>query len=489
MESNLNNELLSLEEAAEMLCVSKSTLYRMLERSEIVGHKVGRQWRFIRADLQAYLTRDSHAVLLASVDSAEVDELMPALAEASQRLNVPLPVLTADTTAAESLQEFVNQLLKLAISARASDIHLAPGRDSVLMQLRVDGVLQQLGIIPTTAYSAVVGQIKQMASMSIDERALPQDGRILFSEHQRSFDLRISSLPTIFGESVVMRLLDQQAASLRLEQLPFNVADLQRLQRWLSTSNGLIICTGPTGSGKTTTLYACLQQITGPQKNTMTIEDPVEYLLPNTRQTQVNRRVGLTFPMAMRAFLRHDPDVILVGELRDKETAEVTLAAALTGHLVLTTLNPASAAAAARRLVEMGMEPFVISGAMLGIVAQRLGRKICQQCKTPEIIPSAILTGIRERAAQGGVQVPPAAQFFNGIGCDACGGSGFRGRTALFELLEFTHEVRESFLNGESAEEIMRVAVSQGMTSIFADGIRKALAGEITVNEVLRITS
>lgn len=489
MTTTETDELLSLEEAADMLCVSKSTLYRMIERKEIKGSKVGRQWRFSQADLQAYLDRGPQAVVVSTVGREEVDALLPSLAEVSQRWGLALPKLDPAALPEDTLTAYITHLVQLATVNRASDIHVVPQRQDVVVQIRVDGVLQELCRIPSAAYPAVIGQLKQMADMNIDERSLPQDGRMHFTFDDQEFDVRVAVLSTIFGESAVMRLLDQRAVLLGLERLHFAEDDLQRLHRWIASPNGLVLCTGPSGSGKTTTLYSCLLAITRPEINTLTIEDPVEYQLPHTRQCSVNRRLGLTFPVTLRAFLRHDPDVIMVGEIRDLATAEIAVQAALTGHMIFTTLHTNDTASTARRLVEMGVEPFLIGGCLTGIISQRLARRICQNCKKPMTLPAAVETHIRDLAAQGGYTIPADATFYQGAGCAECGGRGYRGRTGLYELLEFTSSVREVFLNGATAEEIRRVAVADGMHTLVADGIRKAVEGITTIDEVLRVTT
>ncbi len=481
-------EMLSLEEAAELLSVSKSTLYRMIERKEVKGRKVGRQWRFSRADVRAYLERGPQAVVLSTVGVEEVDALLPSLAGASQRMGLAMPTVEPSASSETRIAAYVTHLLHLAVQNAASDIHLVPERESAVVKMRIDGVLHELARIPKAAYPAVIGQVKQVAGISIDERSLPYDGCIpFFTFEGREFDTRVHVLPIVFGESVVMRILTRSTL-LDLERLDFSPDDLERLRRWINSPSGLILCTGPTGSGKTTTLYSCLQEIAGPQKNTVTVEDPVEVVLPHTQQTHVNRRAGLTFPVAVRSLLRHDPDIMLVGEIRDHDVAEITVQAALTGHLVLSTVHTDDSASTARRLVEMGVEPFLIGACLRGIVAQRLPRCICPHCKRPIDLPEAIYAHIHELAAQGGYSIPSDAQFYAGAGCEACSGFGYRGRTGVYELLEITSVVREAFLNGATADELMRVAVTDGMHTLAADGIRKAVEGITTVDEVLRVT-
>ncbi|HOF88914.1 MAG TPA: ATPase, T2SS/T4P/T4SS family [Armatimonadota bacterium] len=482
-------ELLSLEEAADMLSVSKSTLYRMIDRRDVKGSKVGRQWRFSRADLRAYLDRGPQAVVLATVPATEVDALLPSLAEASERLDLPLPAIEPTAGGEAKLQAYVLHIVRLAITAAASDIHLMPARQHVVVKVRIDGVLHDLCRIPSAAYPAVMGQVKQLAEMNVDERTIPQDGRIHFRFDDRDYDCRINVLPTVFGESAVLRILDQSSVLIGVTRIGLTAEDQARLERWMQTPAGLVLATGPTGSGKTTTLYSCLTRIATPEKNTLTIEDPVEYQLPHTRQTSVSRRSGLTFAVALRAFLRQDPDVIMVGEMRDLETAEIVMQAALTGHLVLSTLMPSNPVAALTRLTDMGVEPFMVGSALIGVLSQRLVRKVCPHCCEPAAYAAELVEHVRELAAQGGYTLPADAQFYRGAGCDQCFRRGYRGRTGLFSLLDMTQPIRDALVRRAAQEDITRLAVAGGMRTFFADGIRKATEGLTTVDEVFRLTT
>jgi len=489
-ESNDREDLVSLEQAAEQLSVSKSTLYRMIDRGEVKGRKVGRQWRFRITDLKAYLERGPQAVALSTVNAEELDAFLVEEANLLQGLGATPPPLPKHAEMDEKLITAASNLFRLGIEAGASDIHLVPERDGVLVQVRVDGVLSDQLRIPRTLSPALISRLKQMSDVNPEERTLPQDGRIRVHLHanQRDYDLRINFMPTTYGESIVMRILDQGAVLIGLERLGMSDDDVARLRRWNSSPSGLIISTGPTGSGKTTTLYSCLSEVAGERINSLTVEDPVEYLLPRVRQTGVNRRAGLTFPVALRAFLRQDPDVIMVGEIRDLETAEIVVQAALTGHLVYTTLHAGDAAAGIIRLLDMGVEPFLVSGCLRGVMTQRLARMICTHCKEPVILQPEVLKHIRDLSHQGGYEVPTDAVFYKGNGCEHCAQRGYRGRIGLFELLEFTPAMREAFLRNASAEELTRVAVNDGMHTLVADGIRKAVEGITTVDEVLRVT-
>jgi len=493
-------ELVSLEQAADQLSVSKSTLYRMIDRGEVKGRKVGRQWRFRITDLKAYLERGPQAVTLSTVSAEDTHALLDALAGELAKLGAEVPPLPEHPVMEALLEACIGRIIRVAIASRASDIHFTPERTtiksgpasredlSVLVQLRIDGVMSEAVRVPGTLYPALVSQVKSMAGLNPEERSLPQDGRLHCRIGDREYDIRLNIMPTILAESIVCRILDAGGILLGLEKIGMSADDLARLRRWNGTSSGLVIATGPTGCGKTTTLYSCLLEVAGPTKNTLTVEDPVEYLLPHTRQTSVIRRAGLTFPVALRAFLRQDPDVILAGEIRDLETAEICVQAALTGHLVYTTLHARDAAAGVIRLQEIGVEPFLISGCLLGVMTQRLPRMLCRHCKEPVSLQPKLLEHVRDLAHRGGYDVPEDAVFYKGRGCEHCRNFGYRGRTGLFELLEFTPAVREAFLRNATAEELTRVAVKDGMRTLVADGIRKATEGVTTVDEVLRVT-
>ncbi len=324
--------------------------------------------------------------------------------------------------------------------------------------------------------------------MNIDERSLPQDGRAHLRFEERDYDMRVNVMPTFFGESAVMRILNQGSVLIGLTRLGFAEEDQARLEGWLRIPAGLILVSGPTGSGKTTTVYSCLSKIASPERNTLTTEDPVEYLLPFTRQTGVNRRSGLTFPVALRAFLRQDPDIIFVGEIRDLEMAEIIMQAAVTGHLVFSTLHTNDAASALTRLIDMGVEPFMVGSATHGIIAQRLLRMICPHCKEPVAASAETLAHVRELALQGGYALPDNVQFYRGAGCEQCFRRGYRGRTGLFSLLEMTTAMSGAVMRRAAPAELTRIAVQEGMHTLFADGIRKAVEGQTTLDEVFRVT-
>jgi excisionase family DNA binding protein len=480
-------EWLTLEETLSFLSISKQTLYRLLERGDLRGSKVGRQRRFRKADLTAYLERGPVATALSTTPTDALDEGLDALAALLTPLGWTPEDEPAPVTSEEKTQRLVGRILALAITQGASDIHLQPAPDGLQVRIRIDGVLHLALTLPASVQAGILACVKGMANLNLDERNLPQDGRIrLRTPEGHEFDIRVNSTPSVLGECIVMRILNQQSVLIGLERLGIADDTMTRLQALMRKPTGLIIATGPTGSGKTTTLYSMLGSIHTPAKKTMTVEDPVEYLLSGLMQAQVNMRVGLTFASMLRAFLRQDPDVIMVGETRDRETAHIAMQAAITGHLVLTTLPTISAAAGLIRLVEMGIEPFLAAEATAGVVAQRLVRNLCPHCKEPVEMPVYAMSRLRALARVGGYTLPNDAVFHRAVGCDRCG-YGYRGRSGLFEVLIVTSPVKEALLAGASLEELTAVAVKEGMVTLVADGLRKAADGLTTVEEVLRV--
>ena len=374
---------------------------------------------------------------------------------------------------------FVNAIAQQAIREGASDVHFEPEESSFRVRFRVDGVLREASLQSRELYASVVSRIKVMATLDIAERRLPQDGRLRMSVGGRDLDVRVSTFPTIHGENVVLRLLDRSSALIGMPELGLLPEPLEVLARMTERPNGMVLVTGPTGSGKTTTLYACLHRIQGVERNIVTLEDPVEIHLPSVRQTQVDPDVGLTFARGLRALLRQDPDVIMVGEIRDAETAEIAVRSALTGHLLLATLHTNDAAGAIPRLLDMDVEPFLLSSALAGVVAQRLVRRVCDRCKAPADVPRSLLDQLG---------APPDSRFQRGKGCGACGHGGYRGRVGIYEVLEVTHAIRERIHARASGEEIARVARAEGMSTLRDDAIRKAALGITTLDEALRVT-
>ena len=378
---------------------------------------------------------------------------------------------------------FVNLIIGDAIRKRASDIHLEPYEKVFRVRYRIDGVLHDMMNPPKQMEPAILSRVKIMANLDIAERRLPQDGRISVKFQSREIDLRVSSLPTIFGEKIVMRVLDKTGTVLDLARLGFEEEDLARFKRTITTPYGMILVTGPTGSGKSTTLYAAISTITHPDINLIPAEDPVEYNIPGINQVLVREDIGYTFASALRAFLRQDPDVVLVGEMRDLETAQIAIRAALTGHLVFSTLHTNDAPSTVTRLQDMGIPPFLISSSLLLVIAQRLVRRICLECREPVRVPVSALidVGFRPEEAEG-------VQAYAGKGCATCAQTGFKGRIALHEVMWLTPEVQEAIVRQRPANELKELAVKAGMRTLRQSGLRKVATGTSTIDEVLRVT-
>jgi general secretion pathway protein E len=375
----------------------------------------------------------------------------------------------------------VNLLIENAIGMEASDIHIEPFEDTLRVRYRIDGLLYDQESPPRRLQAAVTSRIKIMAEMNIAERRLPQDGRIRVTMHGRRVDIRVSTIPTVHGESIVMRLLDRSSVFLPLERLGFAPETLAHFESLITRPHGIVLVTGPTGSGKTTTLYGALEKINSSDRKIITVEDPVEYQLKGVNQIAVKPKIGLTFATGLRHIVRQDPDVILVGEIRDLETSEISIQAALTGHLVFSTLHTNDAPAAITRLQDMGAEPYLIASVLEGVLAQRLVRRICGACRSPDEPARANLEAL-------GVDVAPGTELYRGKGCDECRGTGYRGRTGIYELFPITEDVRSLVLRRASSREIRRHAIEAGMTTLRMDGWLKALEGVTTVEEVLRVT-
>lgn len=375
----------------------------------------------------------------------------------------------------------VNTIISRAVRERASDIHIEPMENNLRVRFRIDGVLHEVMSLPRNAQNAVISRVKIMANMDIAEHRLPQDGRIEVSAGGRNVDLRVSVLPTIFGEKVVIRILDKSNFILQLPELGFSDDVRAQIERLIKKPNGMLLVTGPTGSGKTTTLYALLSRLNRPEENIITVEDPVEYRLDGINQVQVNPKIGLTFAEGLRAILRQDPNIIMVGEIRDRETADIAVRAALTGHLVLSTLHTNDAAGALARLVDMGVEPFLIASSVLAVTAQRLVRKICPNCKEPyrpgPDDPVRLL-----------LNLPPDENItlYRGRGCGQCNNTGYYGRVAIHELMLMNGEIRRLVNQRASRDEIKEAAIRSGMRTLFQDGVRRVMAGETTVEEILK---
>lgn len=376
--------------------------------------------------------------------------------------------------------KIVNSVIEQAVRDKASDIHIEPQEDDTRVRFRVDGVLRNAVTLPKNSHSAIISRIKIMAEMDIAEKRLPQDGRINIEQGGRDIDLRISTLPTILGEKVVMRILDKTAASIDINDLAFTAKNMELYSSLFNSSYGIVLVTGPTGSGKSTTLYSTLTNINNPNKNIITVEDPVEYRIEGVNQVAVNNKAGLTFANGLRSILRQDPNIIMVGEIRDVETARISIHAALTGHLVFSTLHTNDAAGAITRLIDMGVEPFLVASALRGVVAQRLVRRICPHCKETYAPEAA------ERAYMG-IALDEEVKLYKGAGCGKCNFTGYAGRMAIHEVLPIIPEMKELILKNAPDTEIFAAGRSYGVTSMKEDGIRKVLDGETTASELLRV--
>lgn len=380
----------------------------------------------------------------------------------------------------------VNDMFETAVELRASDIHIEPGRSSLTVRMRVDGLLRNVATPSGVPPAAVISRIKILAGLNIAERRLPQDGGARVRAARSELDVRVAIMPTQHGESAVIRLLPRDRALLSIDKLGFLARDQAKLRRMLALPHGMIIVTGPTGSGKTTTLATVLSLLNEPTRKILTIEDPVEYEIPGISQSQAKPSIGLTFATALRSFVRQDPDVIMVGEVRDSETAHVAIHAALTGHLVLTTLHTETAAAAVPRLLDLGVEAFLLRSTLRAVIAQRLVRQLCDRCKTSRPLTDADVEADPRYTAVG---LAVGNVIFEPAGCERCGGVGYRGRIGVFEVLEMNEEVRALVEEQSDWESIDKVAIRNGMTTMIEDGLAKCLSGMTSAAEILRVTT
>jgi type IV pilus assembly protein PilB len=447
-------------------------------------------------DLRALLREPFQRVRVAEAQLAEVldeatrleEEVLSVAQIVADDLTDAQPDLAGLRAIVEDapIVKLVNLIILQAVQERASDIHVEPTEHDLRIRFRIDGVLHERMRQPRSIAAGVVSRLKVMADVDIAERRLPQDGRLSLSVEGSAVDLRVSTLPTVHGEKVVMRILDRASGILPLEDLGFLPQQLARFEMAYRRPYGAILVTGPTGSGKSTTLYATLNILNETARNVVTVEDPVEYRLPNINQVQTNAKAGLTFANALRSILRQDPDIVLVGEIRDRETGVIAIEAALTGHLVLSTLHTNDAPSSPLRLLEMGIEPFLVTSALDCVLAQRLARRLCEKCKEPyQPADEELLAAgwdMAKLASSGPV-------LFRAAGCGACGQTGYRGRTAIHEVLLVTEEIERLIVSRSSSEDIRRVAVDQGMVTLRQDGLAKVEAGRTTLEEVSRVVA
>lgn len=380
---------------------------------------------------------------------------------------------------------FVNLLIQQAISDRASDIHLEPGEEFMKVRYRIDGVLHEMQRVDRAIQDGIISRLKIMSSIDIAERRVPQDGRMTVEHQYGNVDLRVATLPTVWGEKIVLRILDDSASKIRIRNLNFSQRNSATFAEAVARTNGMVLVTGPTGSGKSTTLYAALRSVANDQVNVITVEDPVEFRMRGVNQVQVNPRAGLTFESALRSILRADPDIVLVGEIRDRQTAMMSIEAALTGHLVLSTLHTNDAPSTLTRLTEMGCEPYLVASALSTVVAQRLARRLCMRCRRPAELQQSFLDSIGFPR-----YIPGATEhtIFEAVGCEACAKTGYRGRVGVHEVMNLTEEIEHLLVSGGPSAEIRDIATSQGMVSLRDDGWLKVAMGLTTIDEVYRVT-
>ncbi|HUG74262.1 MAG TPA: ATPase, T2SS/T4P/T4SS family [Acidimicrobiia bacterium] len=426
-----------------------------------------------RSDIQAALGWHHHD----EPDDFDIAELVPGDADLEDLGAIEAAVEEAPVV------KLVSTLITRAVNERASDIHVEPGAKDLRIRFRIDGVLHEVMTTPRSVANAVVSRLKIMGDLDIAERRVPQDGRISIRAAGRAIDLRVATLPGIYGEKVVLRILDTADTVLNLPDLGFLPHTLEPFERSFRRPHGLILVTGPTGSGKTTTLYAALEQLNSAEKNIITVEDPVEYRLAGVNQVQVNRKAGLLFATALKSILRSDPDIILIGEVRDVETAKIAVESALTGHLVLSTLHTNDAASSIGRLIDMGVEPFLVSSALDSVLAQRLARKLCDRCKTPQDVTQEVAKDIGIGPYYG------RAAIFGAVGCSMCSGTGYSGRIAINEVMVVTEEIQHMAVDHRRSDEIKAKAIEQGMVTLRVDGMEKVKLGLTSLEEVLRVVS
>ncbi len=413
-------------------------------------------------------------------------DVSAALKETTSAKEKELPAENVGEVIREApVAKIVSTLLEFGIKTKASDIHIEPQEDKTRIRYRIDGILHEKLVLPKKVHDAVVSRIKILAQLKIDEKRLPQDGRFNFKMGGEDIDLRISTLPTVEGEKIVMRLLKKTGAAPQLPELGLRGSALKNLEANILRPHGIVLITGPTGSGKTTTLYAILSKINSPKVNIITLEDPVEYQIPGVNQVQINPQAGLTFASGLRSFLRQDPNIIMVGEIRDTETAALAIQASLTGHLVFSTLHTNDASGALPRLLEMKAEPFLLASTMNCVVAQRVVRKICDYCKEVVLAPAELSQAIK--AVLGKLLPDKEMQLYRGKGCPHCGDSGYTGRIGIFEVLPVTEKIGRHILERAPSGEIAKAATEEGMITLKQDGFLKALAGITSIEEILRV--
>ncbi|MFC1743911.1 ATPase, T2SS/T4P/T4SS family [Candidatus Riflebacteria bacterium] len=485
----IEDNLLNMEEAIKLLKTSKPTFYRWLRTGKIKGMKVGRQWRFQREDIFRFLKGMDPKIALTADPLPLLNELQKILQGMGQKQD------SRTAKKSDPIKNIVALLIEIAHFSIASDIHIAPNydRDSgwkMLIRTRIDGVLRILAEGDIRLLPAIIERWKTMSALNTGITHLPQDGRIKVKIANEDIDFRISCLPVIKGESLTARLLHKRDDIFSFKNLEFSSGDEAKLRRLIKSTHGIIFVNGPTGCGKTTTHYTCLSEIASPQIKSMTIEDPIEMVLPWLVQTQIRLKDGMTFAAGLRACLRQDPDVIMIGEVRDHESLELIFRTALTGHLVFTTLHTLDSAHALKRIVDIGIEPFVVGDASLALLSQRLVRKLCKKCSKKSKIDQKTGALIRQTIRNGGVSEKEiGVDFREPVGCPDCRNMGYLGRTLISEIMTMSPAISASLSRGVPVEELTRLAVAEGMSTMAADGVRKASHGITTLAEITRVRS
>jgi type IV pilus assembly protein PilB len=478
-------DLLEINQAVAMLKTTRSTFYRWMSEGKIRGLKVGRRWRFKRAEIERFLKGEELRIEVRS----DVTPLLQVLSARARELKAPQASLLSDT----ELQQAVKLIIEVGMALGASDIHLSTHEFEKemrsVLRYRVDGVLHEVACFDPRILAGIVEQWKVFANMDLHEKG-PQDGRIKFDVAGQAHmcDVRVSILPAQHGPSLTARILRYENRQFELGQAGYAPRDKEKILQAIHAPHGFIVVTGPTGTGKTVLLYSCLQTTNDPQRKIMTVEDPVEWSFPYMVQVQVNEREGITFGRAIRSFLRSDPDVILVGEIRDNDVLQICFQTALTGHLVYSTLHADDAPGALVRMLNIGAAPFLVADTVKIVIAQRLVRLLCPDCGQPETLPPHQWTRAETVARSGGLDwVGLAKNFRRPVGCSTCKRLGYCGRTVIAEVLEMTPEIGSALRRGASVDELRSIAVGQGMTTMAADGIRKAAEGKTTLDEVFRM--
>ena len=480
-------DLLEMDQAIELLKTTRPTFYRWLRAGKLKGMKVGRQWRFYRADVERFLNGEEPRIEV----TGDLAGLFAALDEKENQAAAPGEMRPPTNVGGQNIVNAVNRIILGAIHANASDIHIQPPSKSAepaVVRFRIDSVLHPYISFDARLLPAFVERIKTMAGCDLNEKRMPQDGRIQLLVNDDPVDLRISFVPALLGEAITLRVIRDLSAMPPLTRIVTNTADLERIKSALTKPWGIIFVTGPTGSGKSTTLYSALAEVNTPERKIMTVDDPIEYTFPNAVQVPVNPRLGLSFPVVLRSFMRADPDVIMVGQVSDRDTLELCAQFALTGKLVLSTLHTDEAVASVQRLIDIGLDAFLLIDAVKLIVGQRLVRALCTHCSAP-IEPGAERLAIAGRLARdGGVNwdVQPH-KFRKAVGCKECSFTGYRRRIGITETLKMSPAIGAAIRRKTSADELRRIAVSEGMTTMVADALRHAAAGETTIEEALRL--